>query len=547
MKKKAWCFLLFLAALGFFAFADGEEEDTDETYDYENYTRKPLLSLPEGIGGENDRLDITFGLGLGFIGKHFYFDGVIRMDYDVGPFTLVADLSTSNDQKYAPARVMNPSGNLGGLYFMLEEGGASYHWKGLNLQAGRFRLYDIVDSPYSLYINSLGHASNTLNFRYESARFIYDTRWVELNSRSEISTPGWDEYHRAREQGILGTGIPPDPGIPPGTLGFPDRGMNYKIYALKVRDSRFGFLDATVYTERSFDLEYFLNPIPQYFIQYVKGTPGRPWTTDSNENNMIGFFWDTKNPVWTAYTQILVDDFSLRFISDYFSDNPWKAAWALGGGIQTRIGRFGFHHGGAFKYTFEPITSPIGGRYDGDIAKTAYGYTYYPETRYYDDENDKKVVSILIEDNMLGYKHGENNIAFQVDYQNTFYKILLNAELEFVLAGNNSPANPWQDYTHRSDMPPGKRGTKILDEGPLEKHIELRLNLSHRRGPWTFLAATALGGRFNRLTLMPAVIPKGVKPEDQSAADHIYIWKTSGEHEFIFRISIGAKYTLSVL
>jgi hypothetical protein len=560
--KKVWSLLAVLAV--FCSFAPAEEPETGE--DPFGYVRKPLVTLPWDIGGDDDYMDITFGPGIGFIGRQFYFDGVLRMDYNVGPFTLTADLAMSNDQKYAPARVMNSTGNIGGIYFMLQEGGLSYNWKWIGLRGGRFRQYDIVDSPYSLFVNSLGHASNTLSINVDSPRFYYETRWIELNSRSRISTPGWNEYYRRYQHfgnylhpdssyfSAGGTvypngGIPYDPTLYPYKTGFPDRGVNYKMYALKFEHSRFGFLDATVYTGRSIDFEYFFNPIPQYFIQYVKGTPGRPWTTDSNENNLIGLFWDYTQPkLWDVYAQVLVDDFSLYFISNNFSANPWKAAWALGGRVHTRLGRFGFHHGGALKYTFEPITSPQPGYpyYDyGDISKTAYGYTYYPETQYYDDEDGGKTVSILIEDNMVGYKHGENNVAFQADYRNTFFNIIVNAELEFVLAGNNSPANPWQDYTHRSEM--GK-GTRILDDRQMEKHLEFRLNLSHRRGPWLFYGAVALGGRFNKLVLQRAEKPEETNWMDWSAADdQIYIWKASGEHEFIFRFSLGFKYTLPVL
>ncbi|MDR2184110.1 MAG: hypothetical protein LBO80_00365 [Treponema sp.] len=547
--RKILIFLTLLLITGSFCIA----QEAEDTYDPADYQRIPLLRLPQGFGGEDDYLDLHFGLGGGFKKQLFYIEGLSRMDYNVGPFTLTAELTASNDQKYAPARVMNASGNIGGIYFMLQEGGLVYDWKWISLQAGRYRLYDIVDSPYSLYINSLGIPSNTMQVKVESPRFIYSSRWIDLNSRSAISTPAWDEYHRRGDAGNgfatpTPTPTPPDTLPSPSETGFPDRGVNYKIYALKYRDWRFGILDATVYTERSFDYEYFLNPLPQYFIQYVKGTPGRPWTTDSNENDLLGFFWDIKKPNrWEAYAQFLMDDFGLGFVAKNFSDNPWKAAWAVGGRVHTSYGRFGFHHGGALKYTFEPITSPQGGRHDGDIARTAYGYTYYPETRYNDDEDGGNTVSILIEDNMVGYKHGENNIAFLVDYQNTFGGFKVNAELEFVLAGNNSPANPWQDYTHRSEMGDGSR---LLDDSTLEKRLELRLNVSHRRGPWLFYAAAAIGGRFNRLELQDAVPPNAVvqpNGEWSVADDKIQIWKGTQEHELIFRFSLGFRYTVPVL
>jgi hypothetical protein len=478
------------------------------------FFEKKLL-IPPGDTFDIDHMDIDFGVELGVKDETFFNANNIRMDFATNHLNLVADLSMSNDQKFAPVRAMLPSGNFLGYYFLMNEGGLKFNLWNFNLDAGRFRLYDVVDSPYSLFLNSLGHSSNTLSLKYEGPRFIYQTRWIELNSRNSVSSPAWNEYHWRIENGKpLGRQITPepDPLNPriPEEFGFPDRGANYKIYAVKVKDWRLGFLDAAVYTQRSFDLEYFLNPIPQYFIQYVKGTPGRPWTTDSNENNMFGLFWDIdKKNQWSAYAQVLVDDFSLEFLQFLYSafpDNPWKAAWALGGRVQTPIGRFGLHHGGALKYTFEPIGSPEG-RYSGDDARTAYGYTYYPEARYYDDESGGEPVSILIEDNMLGYKYGENNIAFQADYQNRFYGFLVTSELELSLTGNSSLANPWQDYTARSKIPDGKRGTRLLDDDLIEKRLEFRVNVSRNIiGPWGFYAAAVVGGRFNKLNLeMPDV------------------------------------------
>jgi hypothetical protein len=386
-------------------------------------------------------------------------------------------------------------------------------------------------------------------FKYDGPHFMFLTQWVELNSRSRISTPAWDEYHRRLEQGaeyLPVTLTPPDPNYEPLDIGFPDRGANYKAYALKVKSWRLGFLDAAVYTGRSFDLEYFLNPIPQYFLQYVKGTPGRPWTTDSNENNMFGFFYDIQpNKIWNAYAQILIDDFSLgflKFLYDGFSNNPWKLAWALGGTYQTSYGRFGFHTGGALKYTFNPIGSPEIPRDRGNDALTSYGYTYYPENEYYDDESGSRLVSILIQDNMLGYKNGENNLAFQVDYQNRFRKFLVNAALEVSLTGNSSLANPWHEHARQSQS----GGTHFLDDGNIETRLELRGNVSRKFGPWTFFAALAVGGKFNRLELAD---PWGSDSTDQYSgiSDTIRIWKPSHNHELILRFTIGGKYTLGVL
>ncbi|MDR1307796.1 MAG: hypothetical protein LBK74_09515 [Treponema sp.] len=531
----------------------GDEENYDGRQDYESdYERKPLIPNDNFIFGQPEFLDIDMGLDAGFE-RGFWMGLGLKFNYTGGPFTVTADLVFKNDQKYAPAAVMLPSGSLGGFYFLLNEGGVTYSKDFFYLRGGRFKNYDEVDSPYSLFLNSSGISANTLKLRLESDHFIYQTQWIELNRDSGVSSPGWNEYRRRTDHLNPSTGYnAADPSTQSDTTnlsgyGFPDRGVNYKIYGIKINDWRAGFLDAAVYTGRPFDLEYFLNPIPQYFIQYFKATPGRPWATESNENNLLGLFWDINKESWDAYAQVLVDDFSLgflRFLYDGFSRNPWKAAWALGGRINTSLGRFGFHHGGALKYTFEPIGVNGDGKYANDPAATAYGYTYYPETRYFDGD---ETVNLLIQDTMVGYKHGENNLAFQVDYRNRFFGFLVTTELELVLAGNNSPANPWHDYDERSSMyDDGRYGSQLFNDGQIETTLEFRVNVSRRFGPVSAYAAMALGGRFNKLELVPAD-PDPYRSAGRTVDNDIWIWKASDSHELIFRFSVGFRYTLPVL
>ncbi|MDR2072611.1 MAG: hypothetical protein LBP60_04160 [Spirochaetaceae bacterium] len=556
---KLRCIALVLCTLAVPLFTQTEGEEPLPEQEIQTYQRKPLISNDNLIFGQPEFLDLGIGMDAGYE-KSFWLGMDLLMNYTAGPFGLTANLVLKNDQKYAPAAVMLPSGNLWGFYFLLNEGGLSYSKDPLYIQAGRFRNYDEVDSPYSLFLNSTGISANTLKLRWESEHFIYQTQWIELNRDSGISSPAWNEYDArnkhgkdwiaANNGGASYLGDPADTGGLSG-YGFPDRGVNYKIYAFKGADWRIGFLDAAVYTGRAFDLEYYLNPIPQYFIQYFKTTAGRPWATQSNENNLLGLFWEVKRDAWSVYAQGLMDDFGLgflRFLYKGFSQNPWKAAWALGGRLNTPYGRFGFHHGGALKYTFEPIGPNGSGKYKNDSAATAYGYTYYPETRYY---NDDETVSLIIQDYMVGYKHGENNLAFQLDYQNTFYDFLLTAELELLLAGNNSPANPWHDYNERTSMyDDGRYGSQLFNDGQIEKRLELRLNLSRQFGPLSAYAAMAIGGRFNRLELKPAgwdpFNPPG-NNEARTVDNDIWIWKASEHHEFIFRFSVGFRYLFPVM
>ena len=515
-----------------------------------NKERKPIIQNDNLIFGLPEFLDFGVGLETGY--EDVFWLGLnLSGDYTAGPFKMIGDISFINDGKYAPAAVMVPSGELGGFYFLLNEGGLLYNKLPLQIVAGRYRNYDEIDSPYSLFVNSRGISANTLKLRWESNHFIYQTQWIGLNWNSAVSSPAWNEYQKRKQAGdwLTDSGEAPYSNITGLPYGFPDRGVNFKVYALKVNDWRLGFLDAAVYSGRPFDIEYMLSPIPMYFTQYFSATAGRPWATESNDNCLLGLFWDIKKSKWDAYTQVLVDDFSLgflRFLYDGFSRNPWKAAWALGGRVQTSIGRFAFHHGGALKYTFEPIPTAGEGRYLDDAAASAYGYAYYPETRYYDG-ND--IVPLMIEDMMVGYKYGENNLAFQVDYQNTFSGFLVTTELELVLAGNNSPANPYHDYDARSSMyADGKYGSQIFNDGQMEKRLEFRINVSRRFGQLEAYAAFALGGRFNKLALAPPDEDPYIKEyPDRTVDDEIWIWKASNSHELIFRFSIGARYIFPVL
>ncbi|MDR1144180.1 MAG: hypothetical protein LBK77_08210, partial [Spirochaetaceae bacterium] len=255
-----------------------EENYGDWPDDDRPYRRKPLIPNDNLIFGQPEFLDIDMGLDAGFE-RGFWIGAGLKLNYTGGPFTVTADLVFKNDQKYAPAAVMLPSGNLGGFYFLLNEGGVTYSKDFFYLRGGRFKNYDEVDSPYSLFLNSSGISANTLKLRLESDHFIYQTQWIELNRDSGVSSPAWNEYRRrSNHLNPSSTGYDAaDPSTQSDTTnlsgyGFPDRGVNYKIYGIKINDWRAGFLDAAVYTGRPFDLEYFLNPIPQYFIQYFKAT-----------------------------------------------------------------------------------------------------------------------------------------------------------------------------------------------------------------------------------------------------------------------------------
>lgn len=440
---------------------------------------------------------------------------------DAGYFGLLGRLRGDTNQKYGPELADIPGGDFFDIYAFMEEGGLFSKIGPLSLKAGRFKHHDVVDSPYSLFVNSGGIASNILDIAWDGGFFSYESRWVELNHDSSQNTDAWGTAHI------------------PGLAGFPERGANIKTYAFRIGEMRFGFQDAAVYTGRNFDPEYFLNPLPQYFIQYVKATGGRPWATGRDENNIAGFFWTFDRPgAFSLQAQVLIDDFNLHFLFPDTVWNPWQAAFNLGGRLETsNAGSFGLYIAGATKYTFEP--SEMSG---GDVKKEqiacSYGYTYYPETRFDKDwiSSGFQAGAIAIEDNMIGYKYGQNNVAVQADWRGKSAGFDLKANAEFRLAGANSPANPWHDLL---DNP--LDGTHWLDDVVLEKRIMAGFSASRNFGAWTLGLSVLSGVAFDAMELRkPTVVAfDTVSPADSD----IWIYEpVAGNTKLLLKLSLGASY-----
>jgi hypothetical protein len=280
----------------------------------------------------------------------------LALDLRSTHFDLVAHLTARNDAKYGPALADLPGGDFGNVYFLMEEGGLRFKADVLQFAAGRFRHYDVVDTPYSLFVNSSGVPATMMSLAYDDGFFFYESRWIGLTHDSTMTTEAW------------GT-VDPNTGS-----GFPDRGANVKVYGLRLSNGmRFGFQDAATYSLRYFDPEYFLNPIPQYFIQYGISTGGQPWATGLDDGNMIGAFWEWKREDGLSFVaQALMDDFNLGGLFGSVM-NPNQLAFSVGGRMETSAGRFAVYVAGATKFTFEPVMT---GSDASAQAMSAYGYTY---------------------------------------------------------------------------------------------------------------------------------------------------------------------------
>lgn len=428
----------------------------------------------------------------------------IDFGFDSRQFSLSAAIYLANDDKYSPLKSNLDDGTLLNYYAVLESGGLTWRPdENLTFRIGRLEHRDQLDGPYALFASSTSLARPLIEIRYENEYFFYESRWVELNARSEMATEAYPDY-------------------------FPDRGANLKAYGFKFGDMRFGIQDAAVYVGRSFDFEYLISPIPQYFTQYVKGTDGRPWVDGSNDNNIIGIFWDWNRPDGLSFdAQFLMDDLNIYFMG-IGTANPWKAAWAARMKSTSDFGTFSLSHAGALKYTFQPTRDSEAG---------AYSYTYYPDTRFTVGDSYR---DISFDDLMFGYKNGENNVALRLDYAGVLNRFDIQSSLEFVLSGSKSPTNAWNDATwHESE------GSRLLDDDVLEKLVVFNFKASRKLGAFIIDGAMMVGGAFNALELVQP--EPTAEAEEKLINEYSYIWKPGDDFEFLFSFGIGVRYEFPVM
>jgi hypothetical protein len=479
-----------------------------------------LASLSEQAAGPQDEPGLLFSFGTG-VGLSYgaygeeYSDRGLSLSLEPGirlvwsATEIVGSMSAANDGRYGAALADIPGGNTYGFYFLLGEGGIRQHFGPLEVEAGRFRLRDEVESPYSLFISSLGISTLTLGLSYDDGTFFYRSNWLSLNHDSDGGSADFSQAWGS---------------------GYPERGANVKTYGIRLGEMSFGFQDSVVYAGRWFDAEYLLSPLPNYFTQYVRGTGGVPWVTGYDDNEIMGAFWNWKRPgEFSAYVQLLLDDFGLGELIGGWNRNPWQMAASLGGRLETGAGSFGFDAAMATKYTFEPSNA--------DSASDAYGYSYYPETRfstYWQDAGTTVNSAVAVEDNEIGYKYGENNLALQVDWRGALGGFDLGGALEFRLAGSNSPANPGHD-----DERVLSEGTKWLDDTVLEKRFVLALGAARSFGPWRITGLLSAGVAFDSLELRASTTTAA------GTANDIWIYSpVEGNTKLIFGLRLGAVYSL---
>ncbi len=407
---------------------------------------------------------------------------------------LLADLALVNDERYEPEEPFTL-----GHQFLIRGGGVALDFDFLSLRAGRFVHRDLLDTPYSLFISSQDLPALLADITLHGGPFTYESRWIRLNSRSAA--------------------------LP---VPFPDRGANYKVFALELGAWRFGVQDSAVYTGTAFDAEYFLSPMPAILTQMVTRRDTTPWQEQANDNSIMGLFAEWRPAGQYYYAQWLVDDLSLDsfipwFLRDRFGDRriASKTAWSMGGRWELPFGRLGFYHAGATKYTFEATRDDA-----------PYGYVYYPATRYMLDGSP---MTLDYPDNYLGYKYGENNLAFMLELVRPLLGADFRATLEYVVSGSKSPANPWHDAASAAEA---GRYTQMLDDPVLEHTVAAEVSASWPWRSWAFSTRLRLGGVFNRLGLEDAV--EGPTP-------HQAIFRPqAGENALLYALTLGVSYTFHI-
>lgn len=443
-------------------------------------------------GGYAENLIINGGGGLQYFGS---------------TFALTAEVYLRRDGIYDGNSANTSTGDVGGLYFWMESGGIAYRIGNLLLRGGRLPHYDAINSPYSLFINGDGLSANLLEIDYDDGRFKYTSRWIELNRDNDVETTTFDG-------------------------GYPDRGANLKNYSVRFGNMNFGIQDAVVYVDKTFDFEYFVSPIPNYVIQEARRQTGRPWSDGGEENNIIGLFWTWERPAGLdIHAQWLLDDGNLYFLSPstFPTRQPFKMAWAGGFSKETSLGTFSFFHAGATKYTFEPTYGKPG---------MEYGYAYFPDTVF--ERKSGAEDPIPFESMMLGYKHGENNLAFLGTWKGDIAGFDLGASLEFTVSGSKSPANAWQEANWHHNQ-----GTELLYEDRLEWKVLAALGATRKLGNFLVYGGIAAGYVFNELELV-VENRSGDGSTETPEYNSIGIWKPSDRSRFLWAATVGGRYRLKI-
>lgn len=434
----------------------------------------------------------------------FFVDGSLALEHQEGPFSTSWSLVADSKGTY-PAPFFRDF--FGPFTFNLENAGFVYQESPISMWLGKLPIEDEIESPYSLFISGKSPSLINGGLRFEGRNFTFSNLWVGLDTNART-----DLFMANSSKNI-----------------YRDRGVVIRTYAYQLGNLKVGYQDSTVFVDSYFNVNVFAIPAPSYFVQYVLAAKGRPGSQYANMNSLEGLFADYKGQGWRAYAQVLIDDFNMnRFINPSGYQNPDKIAWSLGGAIDLPLGTLGIYTAGATKYSF------------ASLGEDFYSYTTHPSSAVI---SDGQTVAVPLEEQMLGYIHGENNIALKATWGAPLADTDLEMGMEIVLSGAKSPANPWhngEDYL--------ALGTQLLNDPVLETKILLDVRASREFGNFTIFARAAGGYIFNRLTPVypgSSGYPLIVYGDGTTMNEPIFIPK-AGDSGLIGEISLGGSWKLGL-
>lgn len=520
---------ILVPGISLFALEDSESSEEDEYLAFEFFFTGTAQQQYEMLDGQRAP-------------KSFFDTSRALLDYRHQNFSLFIDWSMINDEIYDPSEVY-----MLGRYLYINDAHIDYETDHFYFKAGRSIQEDVIDSPYSLFVNSEPIPSVQIETKFTGDFFFYTNRWVNLNHNSE------SVYF-----GSVGADSPFDGTAEydaeyPNGIPWVDRGAHFHEYGLNLGSWRFGLQESVVTFGESFSPEFFLSPMIMYITQLVIDDGAKPWLEYANGKHFIGFFADRTSYDSYFSSQILIDDINGDIFPGVENVNQNRLAWSIGGYRDYDFGRIGFYHGGALKDTFgATYASTVDGtdyperdynEYEADdiplyYSYHPYPYTYYPAVDYYLEDGTRMPIDYT--QNYIGYKYGENNLAFMIDYSNEFsrrspLKFSLYTALEWVLNGSKSPANPWHEYDRWTQIPDP---TQLLD-GNIEHILTIRTRVDKAVSifgiPFGIFADLELGMTFNAMGLEPA--------EESELYPEAWIYRPQpGVNEPLYKLSIGLGY-----
>jgi hypothetical protein len=439
--------------------------------------------------------------------------GVVQFTYVSPFFDLGGAFRITNDGKYQSTDGwMTNSGNQ---YMVLDEGYTRLHYGGLAFEGGYLKPLSTIETPYEVFLNPLAPSSLGMRISWETSGFQYESRYIGVNLRSS-NQYGWG----------------PNP-----TQTWLDKGVNYRIIALKFGNLRIGYEESSVYL-RGFDPNYFFSPLPSVLTNTLLTQGNNPWAQGNggNDNSLMGLFSDYRSGPLYAEAQLLVDDINLNFLfpsgSGLRLNNENKLAWSIGGKYKFPFGTIGFWHGGATAYTYEASYSNYSTLpYNANVIP--YEYTYLPVVDFNGNIVDPR-------DSNIGFQWGENALAYRLTFDTDLFAdqpwaFALESSIEYVINGSKSPDNPWQQYTDDSQIPQRIQMFNVFGPETLEQVLILHVGASKQLGDFRVRASLDIGGDFNSPIVYTPNVPNSNEPP--------LLKPLLGNNKLVLGIEIAVRYT----